>query len=227
MPGLESPESNGPAKDVPPAPAEGGLPEKRIISQAHLEAFLSSPTHQDILAFIEALNDRCAGVKTTDSCERSPVISAILSILSSIAGYVELCPPVDNALSRFGNPSFRSFYDKVVLESPQLHASIPGLPAERIPELSVYLTESFGNRDRIDYGSGMELNFICWLLCLQKLGLLQPSDYKALVITVFCTYLQDMRALQSTYWLEPAGSHGVWGLDDYACGWLFTVCDAL
>lgn len=45
----------------------------------------------------------------------------------------------------------------------ELHASIPGLPADRIDELSAYFGESWGNRTRVDYGSGMELNFICWL----------------------------------------------------------------
>jgi hypothetical protein len=71
-------------------------------------------------------------------------------------------------------------------------------------------------------------------ICLQHLGVIQDSDHTALVTRVFwrCVsqtaslplsdqskgvfrYLQIMRVLQSTYWLEPAGSHGVWGLDDY------------
>lgn len=44
-----------------------------------------------------------------------------------------------------------------------LHATIPNISKEAIPEITVYFKESWGNRQRIDYGSGMELNFLCWM----------------------------------------------------------------
>lgn len=42
-------------------------------------------------------------------------------------------------------------------------------------------------------------------LCLQKLGVFTPKDHTALAIKVFWRYMQVMRDLQSSYWLEPAG----------------------
>jgi len=42
-----------------------------------------------------------------------------------------------------------------------------------------------------------------------------PEEERQLVGTVFVKYLEVVWNLQDVYRLEPAGSHGVWGLDDY------------
>ncbi|PCH37425.1 Phosphotyrosyl phosphatase activator [Wolfiporia cocos MD-104 SS10] len=190
-------------------------PRKIILTKEQLEHFQASKVHQEIVSVIQTLNDGVVGVKLTDECIESPGVKAIFEILDRVEQLAKDTPPVDNKASRFGNPAFRTFYDKVAEAAPSLHALLPGLPSDSIPEISVYFGEAWGNRTRIDYGSGMELNFLCWLICLKRLGVVQDDDRVALVIRVFWRYVQVMRVLQSTYWLEPAGSHGVWGLDDY------------
>lgn len=48
--------------------------------------------------------------------------------------------------------------------APRFHEQVLRVrPSEAIIEVSGYFCESWGNRARIDYGSGMELNFLCWL----------------------------------------------------------------
>lgn len=191
------------------------IPGKRILSSAQLTAFQSSATYNTITSYIEVLNASVVGVRLTDVCSESLGINAILRLLDQIEQLAHETPPVENKASRFGNPAFRSFYDKVQILAPSLHAELPGLDQNATPELITYFLEAWGNRERIDYGSGMELNFICWLICLDRLQVVTASEHTALVTRVFWRYIQIMRLLQSMYWLEPAGSHGVWGLDDY------------
>lgn len=40
---------------------------------------------------------------------------------------------------------------------------------------------------------------------------------RSVTLSIFDQYLKVTRRLQTDYRLEPAGSHGVWGLDDYHC----------
>ncbi len=59
------------------------------------------------------------------------------------------------------------------------------------------------------------MNFVLFLMCLFKTEFLKPEDSKATIIKVFNNYLRLARKLQLTYNMEPAGSHGVWSLDDF------------
>uniref|UniRef100_A0A8C6D8D6 Serine/threonine-protein phosphatase 2A activator n=1 Tax=Moschus moschiferus TaxID=68415 RepID=A0A8C6D8D6_MOSMO len=109
-----------------------------------------------------------------------------------------------------------SFEYKVSEEAENLVATVvPPHLAAAVPEVAVYLKESVGNSTRIDYGTGHEAAFAAFLCCLCKIGVLRVDDQIAIVFKVFNRYLEVMRKLQKTYRMEPAGSQGVWGLDDF------------
>uniref|UniRef100_A0A8I6ASU9 Serine/threonine-protein phosphatase 2A activator n=1 Tax=Rattus norvegicus TaxID=10116 RepID=A0A8I6ASU9_RAT len=109
-----------------------------------------------------------------------------------------------------------TFDYKVSEEAENLVATvIPTNLAAAVPEVAVYLKEAVGNSTRIDYGTGHEAAFAAFLCCLCKIGVLRVDDQVAIVFKVFDRYLEVMRKLQKTYRMEPAGSQGVWGLDDF------------
>ncbi|KAK4193483.1 rotamase PTPA-2 [Podospora australis] len=219
------PENPTPVPTTPPTPPLPDLstltfqvPKRRILTPKDHDLFLASSTFNLILSFIfrlsESVQDRpISSVKESDL---TPSVRQILRILSEIETLCRDSPPSDQGGSRFGNKTFRTFLDKLTSRSPPWHSSLlSSSPPSAIPEVQTYLLQSFGNKSRIDYGSGHELNFFMWLLSLSQLSLLSPSDFPSLVLKVFPAYLKAMRLIQLTYYLEPAGSHGVWGLDDY------------
>ena len=213
-----------PVPETPPLPPpldastlEFAKPTRRILSPQDHDLFQASPTHSLILSFVFSLSEAAAGKKisSVQSSSTTPAVSAILSVLSGLEDAIKLFPPTDQDGSRFGNPSFRPFLDHVSSQSSEWHSAIGLTSSSAISEVSIYLQNSFGSRARIDYGSGHELNFIIWLLCLNRLALLSENTFPSITLLVFPQYLSLLRKLQSTYYLEPAGSHGVWGLDDY------------
>ncbi|QDZ19362.1 phosphotyrosyl phosphatase activator PTPA [Chloropicon primus] len=196
---------------------EFALPQKRILRESDVQTFLRSQSCRDYLAFVKCLCSKIVGVKVTEVKQGglSETLRGLNSILDAVSGYVDQVPPQKHTL-RYGNPAFRDWHAMVSDNSEDLIGTI--LP-ERLkgaaPELAYYLSDSFGNRTRIDYGTGHETNFVILLYCLAKLGLVTEGDSQALVLSVFNTYLKLMRRVQQTYELEPAGSRGCWGLDDY------------
>lgn len=188
-------------------------PQKRILSPEDVVLWQQSELHAELLTFTGKLQNAVVGVANDATVTISAPVASLVAALDRFDAVIDANPVVlDKEVSRFGKPEFRGFYDAVQGESEALMAAIA---PENAQELAVYFSESFGDRSRIDYGLGHELNLLCVFFCLDKLHVITDIDYAAVVVKVFVKYMAVMRRLQKTYWLEPAGSHGVWGLDDY------------
>ncbi|NXR39637.1 PTPA phosphatase, partial [Zosterops hypoxanthus] len=200
---------------APPVQTCFMVPKKEINVVSDMAKWKRSQAYADYMGFILTLNEGVRGKKLTCEYKVSEPIEKLVALLNTLDRWIDETPPVDQP-SRFGNKAFRTWYAKLDQEAERLvSAVIPKHLADAAPEVAVYLKESVGNSTRIDYGTGHEAAFAAFLCCLCKIGVLRVDDQMAIVFKVFNRYLEVMRKLQKTYRMEPAGSQGVWGLDDF------------
>ncbi|KAI8823114.1 uncharacterized protein EV422DRAFT_392601 [Fimicolochytrium jonesii] len=191
------------------------VPHKRIIDETTLRIWLRSEAFVRLLEFIQVLNNAAYQKKNSDACAESETVRKLVDMLDTLDKWIDEIPALETP-QRFGNKAFRTWIDRLESNAASIISSI--LPPDRQPaveELTPYLTGGFGHGTRLDYGSGHELSFTAWLCCLELLDVVTPEDHTAIVTRVFVKYLDVVRRLQRVYMLEPAGSHGVWGLDDH------------
>lgn len=220
------------------------VPTKRIHDGDDVAFFLGSKAYADIMTFLFQLNtsmlprnaktefqkpEAASEWKLDDAhVPLPPIIQNLAKLLDALTKILDEALP-DPGPRRFGNVSFRKWYDLVRERLPDLlqlylppevltFKSTSDVPV--LAELEAYLVGSFGSSQRLDYGTGHELSFLAFLGCLWKLGAFPQSNdgdqERGIVLGVIEPYLALIRRLILTYTLEPAGSHGVWGLDDHS-----------
>lgn len=137
--------------------------------------------------------------------------NGILKILNHLNSLIDETPPKEGP-RRFGNLACRIWHDKVNEGLSAIVEENISIPSTSIVETSYYLQEAFGLSLRLDFGTGHELSFLAFVGCIN--GLVESLTGPEL-LTIFARYYDVVRRLILEYNLEPAGSHGVWGLDDH------------
>lgn len=143
-------------------------------------------------------------------------VGHLLSVLRDLEQTIDDTPPVSGP-TRFGNIAFRTWHEKVehVLNLLTNLRPPSGLSIDDfLIEARYYLANSFGSKIRIDYGTGHELSYLAFIGALIRYDILKSPTGEELLV-LFSKYYDLVRRLILVYNLEPAGSHGVWGLDDH------------
>lgn len=144
---------------------------RRIQNVNDLKPWMNSPGYQDLTSFLRQLNrfatSQHNGFSNLDLIKDSKLI-ALKCLLSTLSAKVdEIEPFTEDKNQRFGNKAYRVWFDEM---RSQLDNFFKQFNEENASELRQYLEDSFGNKQRIDYGTGHELNFIIFLLGMYKLG---------------------------------------------------------
>ncbi|WVR03592.1 hypothetical protein IAU60_000584 [Kwoniella sp. DSM 27419] len=204
-------------------PTDPAVPRPCLTTDTAVAQWHASPGFQAFWGWIRRRCERIKGreIVRGDYQGSSEGIRTLLGMLDRMSEWVEEVPPQPQSNQRFGNLAFRTYIKLVEERLPRLLASTE-LPLHLLDQLLPLWLQScaFGHPIRIDYGTGHELAFVLGLWCCVVSGWIggegdREDEEDLLVLQVFTRYLDLTTLLQKTYRLEPAGSHGVWGLDDY------------
>ncbi|CAE6510880.1 unnamed protein product [Rhizoctonia solani] len=196
-------------------------PRPMIQTDHDVQTWQRSESYLHLLLYIRRLGDSVVGTELRTAPKdgnHEGGIGSILRLLEELESWMNDIPPQVSP-QRYGNLAFRDWGQRLEERCESLlDSKLPSNLHKAVPFLKPYLLTSFGSFIRIDYGTGHELSFVVFLLCLHKLGFLagEPEVDRSTVLDIFVKYLDVCWKLQDTYKLEPAGSHGVWGLDDYS-----------
>lgn len=167
------------------------VPSKKIHESQDVSAFLTSKAYTDMMTFLLQLNRSMFPVKRSDGTTQTWPLNAeavqfsepvrqLQRLLSRLDDIIDEVPP-DTGPRRFGNISFRRWYETVEKRAPDLLSEC--LPAELLQmpssgaggptaetELKAYFLGSWGSAQRLDYGTGHELSFLAFLGAIWKLN---------------------------------------------------------
>eukprot|EP00913_Durusdinium_trenchii_P012733 g11956.t1 len=208
--------------EVKPVQPPPGVPRKCINTQQDLEIFTRSKLCNQLVSFVTELAEAAKGLpcdparRATASplAESSRNGSSIDRRFPAFVGYPMPIVPI-NTQAKTEKTEEKMYIIRNSLFVASGHAAAEHAPkAEALSkELSYYLRGAFGDERRL-ITSGL-VAFLGVLFALGATGVLARTDAADAVLIVFADYVRLMRRLQKVYVLEPAGSHGVWGLDDY------------
>ncbi|EGR28097.1 phosphotyrosyl phosphatase activator, putative [Ichthyophthirius multifiliis] len=190
------------------------VPSKQLRLEQDVEIFKKTKTFAEYMQFICDMQQSIKSKKISQT-NNTGKFNKIIEYLVNLEILLKQTPPIQQPM-RFGNKAFKDWHQQMCLQTDSfLKTLLPENLQGAIIELRVYLFDSYGSNVRLDYGTGHEMAFLFFLLALKKLGFYDNNDLEEVCRFVFYKYIDVMRQIQVSYMLEPAGSHGVWGLDDY------------
>lgn len=217
---------------------------RKINNEKDLNFFRSTcPGYKNILKFVNLLIDHVLGkgnqtlnARYTIKHETFKKCDSYLNNLIKLSDETDLNSAQNASYNRFGHLAYRNWFDMMKQKTREFVDSIVTSQSDKkyADELFYYASESFGNRSRIDYGTGHELHFSIFLMGLMHLmneetklvpdenfisdetltKYVEKHGWDILKLMLY-SYLKVCRTVQKKFRLEPAGSRGVYNMDDF------------